>query len=139
MNTLEEIGIRIVEEERGDSSGNARALLHEIATMLQQLLENGETGVIDLRSMPLSAEEYHTLHEILGEGEVTATLETLGSSRVRETSIAGVWWIIHHNAEDEVIAEMIEVTQIPTILKSDPVDISEGVATLQERLGGWQA
>ena len=134
MSKLDEIGIRVAEDETGDSRGNARALLHEIATLLQQLLDKGETGVVDLRSIPLSAEDYHYLEQVLGEGEVSATLEALGSSRVRETAIPGVWWIIHHDSGGEMMAELIEVTTIPAILRSDPVDISDGIATLQERL-----
>lgn len=134
MSKLDEIGIRVVEGKDDDSSDSALALLHEIFSMLQQLLEEGESGVLDLRAMPLLAEEYHYLEQVLGEGEVNATLEALGSSKVRETAIPGVWWITHHDSGGEVIAELIEVTIIPAILKSDPVDISDGITKLQAHI-----
>lgn len=134
MNSLGGIGIKVVDEGRHGSNENAKALLHEIDNLLQQLLDKGETGVIDLRAIPLAPDEYHYLETMLGEGEISAELKALGKSTVRETAIPGVWWIVHYSSNGEVMAELLEVSAIPEILKSNPVDIKDGLAFLHEQL-----
>lgn len=134
MNTLGGIGIKVVDEGRHGSNENAKALLHEIGNLLQQLLDKGETGVIDLRAIPLTPGEYHYLETVLGEGELFAELKALGGSTVRETAIPGVWWIVHYSSNGDVMADLLEVTAIPEILKSNPVDIKDGLASLRKQL-----
>lgn len=120
-----------------DGSG-ARAILREIESMLENLLTNNEEGVIDLKTIPITHDEYQQLQYMLGEGEIKATLHTLGKSIVRETAIAGVWWTIHYNEDDSVIADMIEVTLIPAILMSDRGDIENSLVELRERVKNEQ-
>ena len=55
-------------------SGNAAVLLQEIAERLQQLLEGGQTAIIDLLAMPLNAADLDWLRQQLGIGEVRITL-----------------------------------------------------------------
>lgn len=115
MNSLEEIAIQVIEKPHSDIqvTDNVRAILYEINNMMQVLLETGETNSIDLRSLPLLPGEYEALKEILGEGEVLVTLETLGSSRIIETRLSGVWWLFHDDENAERLAEFIEVTFTP--------------------------
>lgn len=131
MPGLDEMAVRI-SGARG--TGNARALLNEIASMLSSLLESGEGGSVDLARVPLDDADYALLEEVLGEGEVHAELETLGMTRVIETAIPGVWWVTHFNATDELIAEFIEVAFCPEILLSPADDVREGLEALRERL-----
>ncbi|HIE55188.1 MAG TPA: hydrogenase accessory protein HupE, partial [Chromatiaceae bacterium] len=44
-------------------------------------------------SLPLAPGEEKRLEEALGEGEVKATLNALGESRLIETRYSGVWLI----------------------------------------------
>jgi hypothetical protein len=53
---------------------------------------------------------------VLGEGEVQATLQADGASSIRETQVAGVWWIEHRDRHGEIIAELLEVAAVPLIL-----------------------
>jgi len=131
MPGLEEIGVKVVPMQ---ADGNARALLNEIASLLQDLLNTGEGGSIDLARIPLTEEDYDLLDDVLGEGEVHASIETLGASEVVETGVAGVWWITHYNADDEVMAEFIEVSYCPEILLAPREDVQEGLEALQARL-----
>ncbi len=138
---LEDIEVKV--EPSGDAAGslftgNALPILHEIATLLERLDKTGESGTIDLRAMPLAPGDHERLEEALGHGEVEASLDSLGTSEVRETAIHGVWWITHYNAHDEVMAEFIEVTPLPEILRTDPADIATGVEELRERLSMLQ-
>lgn len=116
------------------SHGNALPLLHEIEVLLNDLVTTGKSASIDLRGLPMLPGDYDKLREVLGQGEVSATVDALGPTHVRETAIHGVWWITHRNAEDEVTAEFIEVTYFPEILKTHPADARQAVETLRTRL-----
>ena len=137
MSGLSDIGVR-VEGESGSgetpSVGNALAILHEIENRLAHLAEGGEPSTIDLRAMPLAPGDYETLQRLLGEGEVSATVDALGPTRVRETAIGGVWWVTYLNAAEDIGAEFIEVARIPTILQTVDEDIVDGLTRLRERL-----
>jgi len=116
------------------ATGNVVPLLHEIRHALERLAETGEPTVIDLRSMPLAPGEEDAIEQVLGEGEVTANLNVLGPSVVRETEIPGVWLVTHRNVNDEIAGRYIEITKMPAILESQDADILRGIAELGERL-----
>jgi hydrogenase-1 operon protein HyaF len=119
---LADIGVRVESVENGGLGGIV-PILREIESLLVRLVEAGESGSIDLRSLPMSDAEREELHAQLGEGEVVATVEAMGASEVRETALAGVWWVTHRGADGAVVAEFIEVTSVPEILKTHPADV----------------
>ncbi len=119
--------------DTNDGSG-AQAILREIETMLEKLLSSDEEGVIDLKTIPLSHDEYQQLQYMLGGGELNATIHALGKTIVRETAIAGVWWTTHYNEAAEVLADLIDITAIPEILKSDRADIHNALDELRKRI-----
>ena len=102
---------------------NVKPLLHEIKHALENLIENGESSIIDLRSIPLAPGEEDRILDTLGKGEVQAQLETLGLSEIIETQYAGVWVVTHFNDDGNVISRFIEVTTMPGILISQTEDI----------------
>ncbi len=114
--------------------GNVRPILNEIAHALERLANSDESTVIDLARLPFSPGELDELEQELGEGELRATLDSLGESIIRETAYPGVWWIEHRNASDEVVGRFIEITRTPDILKSQAADIDAGRDVLQQRL-----
>jgi len=117
------------------ATGNASPLLHEIKHALGQLLDSGATCTIDLGAIPFAPGDERILKEVLGEGEVHATLAVLGESHVRETSVPGVWWIDHLDESGAVQSRFIEITFMPEILKTQREDAEQGLETLAERLG----
>ena len=121
MSDLDDIKVSI--EQRVTSQ--VVAVLNEIDSLLQNLVEKREIGTIDLRSLPLSPADYDALKQLLAEGEVTATLQAMGPTTVQETRIPGVWWITHMNQDEEKIAEYIEVTRVPELLKTTKEDLME--------------
>ena len=135
MNKLKGIPIAIA---GGDDelalSGNADPILHEIQSLLNDLVTSGKSASIDLRSLPLLPGDYERLKEILGQGEVSATIDAMGPTQVRETAVHGVWWVTHYNSDATVIAELIEVTTMPEILRTHPADARVGLDLLQSRL-----
>jgi len=116
------------------SVGNIRALLAEIAARLEKLADSGETGMIDLNSLPFAPGEYEQLRQTLGQGEVSARIEAIGVSEIVETHYPGVWWVTHYNVEGDIVADMIEIARIPEIIMSQPEDVNEGLARLKSQL-----
>jgi hydrogenase-1 operon protein HyaF len=116
-------------------SGNAAVLLQEIAERLQQLLEGGQTAIIDLLAMPLNAADLDWLRQQLGIGEVRITLAADGESTLQETSCPGVWWVQHHNPGGGVMSAFIEITPVPDLVRAHLDDIRGGWQRLTRLLG----
>ena len=116
------------------ATGNVEPLLHEIRHALRRLAEGDEGTAIDLQSLPLAPGELEQIEAALGEGEVRAELQALGPTLIRETAFPGVWLITHKNADDAVVARIIEVSRIPDILMSQREDIEHGIDKLESQL-----
>ncbi len=114
--------------------GNVRPILAEVLHAIDRLLETGEPTTIDLAGLPFGPGELEHLEATLGTGELSATLDALGSSGIRETAYPGVWWLEHRNAHDEVVGRFLEITRTPEILSSQEADIVAGRARLNDRL-----
>jgi HupH hydrogenase expression protein, C-terminal conserved region len=112
-------------------TGNATAVLHEVAGMLNALAERGQAGVIDLGGMPLSQADKAWLIEKLGHGEVEITLALDGASQIRETSFHGVWWLVHRNDKSIVTGEFIEVCRVPDLVLAHADDIQRSAESLR--------
>lgn len=113
--------------------GNVRPILNEVLHALDKLLEDDVPTTIDLAGLPFAPGELDQLEATLGKGELSARLDALGSSRIRETTYPGVWWIEHQNVHDEVVGRYLEVTRLPEILSSQEADIMAGRARLEEQ------
>ncbi len=127
---IESIPVVVKPDEATGLTGNAPAVLREIAARLDSLARGGEGGVIDLGAMPLSPADKTWLAEQLGQGEVSIKLDLDGPSDVRETRYAGVWWLIHRNPNEVVTGEFIEITRIPELVMAHPDDIISGSESL---------
>jgi HupH hydrogenase expression protein, C-terminal conserved region len=121
-----------------DLTWNVQPILHEVRHALSQLIDTGETAIIDLRSIPLAPGEEQKLIDVLGRGEVHADLNALGPSEILETRFSGVWLVTHFNEENSIISRFIEITEIPDILKSQREDMIEALDTLEQQLTSGQ-
>ena len=113
---------------------NVQPLLHEIRHALAQLLEQGKETVIDLRGIPMAPGEEVAIEQVLGEGEVRATLSALGPSEIRETSFPGVWLVTHYNNDNQIVGKFVEVAAVPALLMSQTEDMAAGLERLKARL-----
>lgn len=113
---------------------NVTPLLHEVKHALENLINNNQTTMIDLRSIPLAPGEEDTILNSLGCGEVQAELNALGLSEIYETTYAGVWIVSHFNDHNELIGRFIEITTMPEILRSQDEDILNAYHRLNEGL-----
>ncbi len=110
------------------------ALLSELASLLERLAAGAEPAAIDLRSLPMNGHDLAELRAALGEGEVNATVDAQGISHIRETQVAGVWWVEHRDILGQVIAQSLEVTPIPHILMSAADEIAAAARALRARI-----
>lgn len=129
MSAIDEIGVQV-----DAMHGNVRPILNEVMHAVDRLLDDGIPTTIDLASLPFAPGELDKLEAALGTGELSARLDALGTSRIRETAYPGVWWIEHRNVNDEVVGRYLEVTRLPEILSSQDADIMAGRARLEEQL-----
>jgi hydrogenase-1 operon protein HyaF len=99
------------------------ALLAEISTLMENLVDRNISGSIDLLGLPLSAACLALLEQRLGTGEINVTLTAAGKSEIHETSFAGVWWSSHADETGRIVAMLIDVALVPEILKSSIDDV----------------
>ncbi len=131
MSGLKDIPVTVTAQPPA-ATQQVNAIVSEIESMLRTFVATGEAASIDLRSLPLFPGDYDALIDALGEGEVQATVRALGPTSIRETGYPGVWWVIHYNSADEVMAELIEVTDCPEILRSQKADLVDSLVQLTE-------
>ncbi len=105
-------------------------LLMEIADLLGQFIAHGAHGSIDLRAMPLSTTCLASLEHRLGQGEVSAVVAAAGRSDIRETGIPGVWWSRHEDEAGRLIALLIDIGDVPALLRTARADMVRGLQTL---------
>ena len=123
----------------GGLGGGVIAILVELAALLERFAEDHEPAVIDLRSLPMSPQDRADLQRALGRGEVQATVDADGLSTVRETGVAGIWWVEHRDDQGELTAESLEVTRIPDFLATAPDEIAAGGRALRQIAGAAAA
>jgi hydrogenase-1 operon protein HyaF len=133
VSSIDSIAVKVVADV-DLPSGNGKALLRELAGLLDAWVNDGTVASIDLRSLPLTRGDYAELRAALGEGAVTARVEAIGASEVRETQYPGVWWVTHYNEAGQVVADLLEVCAVPAILPAPVEDAAEGLDRLKEAL-----
>ncbi len=126
--------IRVIVEPLDSAEGMVHALAREALDALERYLATRENKMVDLHGLPLRPGDLDALREVLGTGEVRATLDAVGPSEIWETAISGVWWVRHQDEPGHVVAEYLEIGSIPSVLLSHPDDIREAANTLRSLL-----
>jgi hydrogenase-1 operon protein HyaF len=131
MSGLNSIPVRV--EAGADTAfrtENLRPLLLQIEQALQALIGHASETVIDLGAMPFSAQDERDLRDLLGRGEVRATIDAFGPSLVEETACPGVWLVEHQDAERRRLTLQLEITRIPKLLVTPRDDLADSLAAL---------
>lgn len=137
MSSLDQIPVVIGEGARAPEThwqGAVESVLHEVRHALARLVATGEATRIDLKSLPLGPGDLDRLVAFLGQGEVQASVDALGPTRVQETATAGVWLVDYLNAEEQRLALHLEIAHVPEILRPQPRDLDDAIAALDARL-----
>jgi hydrogenase-1 operon protein HyaF len=131
MSTLTDIPIQVEQSPPPPRDfGNALPILGEIRHAVARLAETDEATRIDLASIPFGPGDEDRLLELLGRGEVQATVNALGPTRIWETRFPGVWLVDYANADDQRLALQIEVDEVPQILRTQRADLSDSLSAL---------
>lgn len=131
MSIFDHKGVEVVTIPVGPgTTQNSLPLLNEVRHALKRLVRTGESTIIDLRAIPFGPGDEERLLGLLGQGEVQATLDSLGRTTIRESRYSGVWIVDHYNSEAERIAFQIEVIDIPELLRAQHEDMLEGLDAL---------
>ena len=135
MSTLTDIPIQIEQSPPPPRDfGNALPILGEIRHAVARLAETGEATRIDLAAIPFGPGDEDRLLELLGRGEVQATVDALGPTRIWETRFPGVWLVDYANADNQRLALQIEVDEVPQILRTQGPDLADSLSALDARL-----
>lgn len=136
MSSLSEIGVKVESGgvQEPELRGNTLPLLHEIRHALERLVASGEPTVIDVQSLPMGPGDLDRLMAALGNGEVRAELEALGTTVVRESRYSGVWIIEHLNGKGGIASRFVEITWIPELLQAQAEDVQKGLKELVDAL-----
>lgn len=112
-----------------------QAILRRVQEALAHFLDTGVVGAVDLRGAPhMDADTYQSLKDALSTGEVTATVAAEARVEIRETQYPGVWWITHFNERGAIVTEVIEITEVPAILRCHVTDLRAGQQRLARAL-----
>ena len=117
----------------GPSVSIVLAILAEIEAKLDALVNAGEDATIDLRCLAGMPAELELLRQTLGQGEVAATVATVGATLAQETAVPCVWWVSHRDADGGRLGEFVEIAEVPDLLRSDRLSIAPGLASLRAR------
>lgn len=140
MSGLHSIPIRVESDScQHTERGNAVPILHEVRHALGRLTASGEETRIDLNGIPFGPGDLERLVGLLGTGEVSASVEALGPTRIQETAVPGVWLVDYRNAEGERLALHLEIAAVPDILRTRREDLDTAIAELDARLQSSQA
>lgn len=135
MSTLSDIPVRVEQSPPPPRDfGNAVPILGEVRHALARLAETGEATCIDLAAMPFGPGDEDRLLELLGRGEVQATVDALGPTRIWETRFPGVWLVDYANTDDQRLALQIEVDEVPRLLRAQRPDLTDSLRALDARL-----
>jgi hydrogenase-1 operon protein HyaF len=135
MQRLQDIAVKIAPSLGTQTNhSNAIPILHEIHHALKRFSSEGEPWCIDLHALPFGPGDEEALLRLLGRGEISLTLDSLGKSHIWETAFSGVWVVDHCNAEGERVALQIEIGQIPKIVLSQHEDIVDAIGRLEKQL-----
>lgn len=134
MSGLDSIRVK-VEGANGKAfrTENLRPLLQQVEQALRDLQATGEETTIDLRAMPFSSQDEADLRSELGQGEVSATVDAFGPTRIQETALPGVWIVEHLDVDERRLTLHLEITRVPQMLVTPLADIDEGLAILAAR------
>lgn len=105
-------------------------LVRDIRDALQLLLDTGKETIIDFTNYPCDEKCEEALKEILGKGEVTASLNIFGCDSIIETGVHGVWWVYHLNDTGAIITKALYVSYVPSILPAQPEDVEYSINVL---------
>lgn len=99
-------------EHIGDLLG-ARDAMNWLRAALRAA-DGDKRSIADISAIDVDNREL--VNQVLGEGEVSITSTGPLRARTQESVLAGVWRTIYTNADEQVVADLLEVAPVPHIV-----------------------
>lgn len=93
-----------------------------------------EAHAINLTLLPFTPEDGAYLDRALGRGRSSILSRGYGNCRISATGLARVWWVQYFNAQDALILNSLEITDIPEIVLAAAEDLADSQTRLAEVL-----
>ncbi|MCG6941941.1 MAG: hydrogenase expression/formation protein [Thiohalocapsa sp.] len=115
---------------------NAPGVLAELLDQVQARTGGDRlpAHVINLTLLPQSEQDLAWLGEQLGRGPVSVLSRGYGNCRITATGLRGVWWVQYFNADDTLILNTLEITDVPAVALAAQEDIDDSAERLHEIL-----
>lgn len=120
------------EAEAVQTCPHAVAAMEKLQGLLDQYQPGQQTQSMLLDAMPEA--DLDMLNQILGEGEVSVAIEGAQPVKVQETVMAGVWRLRTLNTQGDVIAETLEVADIPACVRESAFKTQRTLAVDPEQM-----
>ncbi len=111
---------------------NAPSLLSEIADKVSTRKVGDPTHSINLSLLPHTEEDLTYLADKLGVGGTIILSRGYGNCRVSSTATNNVWWVQYYNAQDTIILNSMEITEVPEVVCAAQEDIDDSAERLME-------
>jgi hydrogenase-1 operon protein HyaF len=125
-------------EQLPDGVMNAPGVLAELAEQVAARQDGADAPalphVVNLTLLPQTEADLAWLGARLGRGPVSVLSRGYGNCRVTATALAGVWWVQYFNADDKLILNTLEVTDVPAAVLAAQEDIDDSAVRLGEIL-----
>ncbi len=110
---------------------NAPAVLTELEARAAAWESGQPAHIVNLTLLPQTEEDLTFLGALLGRGPVSILTRGYGNCRITATELQYVWWVQHFSAEDRLILNTLEVTDVPVAALAAQEDIEDS----RDRLG----
>lgn len=91
------------------------SILHKIKNILEGYNIGNKTKAEILEGLNKSNHDF--INQVLGHGEVSILYKADIEIKIQESVFAGVWRILHMDKQGELLKDMIEVADIPSIIR----------------------
>jgi len=117
-----------------DTVYNAAPLLTEINDRLPHYRPGDLPHVINLSLLPHTQEDVDFLTRRLGAGPLVILSRGYGNCRITSTATRNVWWVQYFNAQETLILNTLEISDVPEVACAAQEDIDDSAHRLREIL-----
>lgn len=116
---------------------NALPVLAEVRSRLHAYRAGSPGHVVNIGRLPMTPADEALIGKALGEGPVRALCRGYGVSRVDSTACRNVWRVRHFNSDDKLLANVIEIADVPDIVAAPAEDVRDGAPALADAMEAY--
>ena len=116
---------------------NAMPVLAEVRDHAERYRPGCPGTAVNIGRLSMSPTDENLINRALGDGPVQATCRGYGISRAASTGCRNVWRVRHFNADERMLANVIEIVDVPEIVAAPEEDIRDGVNALADAIAAY--